>query len=239
MKKSVLKLITSTSLVSALLTGCASTTTLLREPSVLVKDPGSLVGRPKIEKNVAKIVALWEPSTGKGVDDQNARGCTGQILFFGSGCETGARVHGKVNIYEYDNFNPDSLDEPQLLHTFSFEPDAWDVHHSQGTFGHSYCVFVPYMQKHREQVHCGLKVEIVLEDGRTVATRPTDVLLPGNHAGAETAGATRGFVRQRQIGSDIEAMTGEPYFGQPHTIPTKPEPAPRKLDTLSIPFPKH
>ena len=211
---------------------------MFREPSVLVKDPGSLVGHPKVEKNVAKIVALWEPATGKGVDDLNARGFTGQILFFGSGCETGARVHGKVNIYEYDNFNSDSLDEPQLIHTFAFDADAWDVHHTQGTFGHSYSVFIPYVQKHREQVHCGLKVEIVLEDGRTVATRPIDVLLPGKHSDAEPSGPTRGFVRNSQITADIEAMTGEPYFGVPHTVSIDQAPAPRKLDTLSIPLPK-
>ena len=239
MNKSVFQLIASASLASALLTGCASTTTLLREPSVLVKDPGSLIGRPKVEKNVAKIVALWESSSGKGLDDLNARGFTGQILFFGSGCETGARVHGKVNIYEYDNFNPDSLDEPELIHTFSFEPEAWDVHHAEGTFGHSYRVFVPYVQKHRNQVHCGLKVEIVLEDGRTVSTQPTDVLLPGRNSDSESTHKTRGFVRNSQITSDIEAVTGEPYFGEPRNVSVKPALAPRKLDTLSIPLPKH
>jgi hypothetical protein len=239
MKKSVFNLITSASLISVVLAGCATSTALFREPSLLVRDPGSLVGRPKVEKNVAKIVALWEPTTGKGLDNLNARGFTGQILFFGSGCETGARVHGKVNIYEYDNFNPDSLDEPELLHTFSFEPEAWDAHHSEGTFGHSYCVFVPYVQKHRDQVHCGLRVEIVLEDGRTVTTRPTDVLLSGKHGTSDTAGPTRGFVRNTQIKSDVEAMTGQPYFGEPHTMSVKQERAPRKLDTLSIPLPKH
>ena len=223
--------------MSAVLTGCATSTALIREPSLLVRDPGSLIGRPKVEKNVAKIVALWEPSTGKGLDDLNARGFTGQILFFGSGCETGARVHGRVNIYEYDNFDPESLDEPELIHTFSFEPDAWNVHHSEGTFGHSYRVFVPYVRKHRDQVHCGLKVEIVLDDGRTVSTQPTDVLLPGRHSSPDVAGARRGFVRNTQIKPDVEAMTGEPYFGEP--LRTSGKPAPRKLDTLSIPLPKH
>lgn len=232
--------ITSASLISVILAGCASSTALFREPSVLVKDPGSLIGYPKVEKNVAKIVALWEPSSGKGLDDLNARGFTGQILFFGSGCETGARVHGKVNIYEYDNFNPDSLDEPELIHTFTFEPDAWNAHHSEGTFGHSYCVFVPYVQKHREQVHCGLKVEIVLEDGRVVSTQPTDVLLPGRNKDSESdsTNKTRGFVQNSQIKSDVEAMTGQPYFGEPRTVSGKTVPAARKLDTLSIPFPK-
>ena len=40
--------ITSASLISVILAGCASSTALFREPSVLVKDPGSLIGRPKV-----------------------------------------------------------------------------------------------------------------------------------------------------------------------------------------------
>ena len=239
MKKSIFTIIASASLVSAILSGCAKSTALIRDPSVLVKDPGSLVGHPRVEKNVAKIVALWEPTTGKNVDDTNARGFAGQILFFGSGCATGARVKGKVNIYEYDNFKSDSLDEPQLLHTFSFDQDAWDAHHTAGTFGHSYSVFVPYMQKHTDQVHVGLRVEIELEDGRKISTSPVDVLLPGSRSDSLTAGPTRGFVRQARITSDVEAMTGEPYFGEAQSASVKQTPAPRKLDTLSIPLPKH
>ena len=233
MRRPVLRFRVSASLITVLFCGCASSTALFHDPSLLVKDPGSLVGRPRIEKNVARVVPLWEATTGQGVDGKNARGFTGQILFFGSGCETGARVHGKVNIYVYDNFDPDSLDDPELLHTFSFEPDAWEVHRAEGTFGHSYCVFVPYTNQHRNQVHCGLKVEIVLDDGRTISSRPTDVLLPGQHGGSETVGPTRGFVRHKKFGADIEAMTGKPYFGE-----ALPHPAPRKLDTLSIPLPK-
>lgn len=231
MNKSAFTLVLSVSLACAVCNGCASMTTLFRDPSMLVKDPGSLVGHPRVEKNVAKIVALWEPTTGKSVDDTNARGFSGQILFFGSGCATGARVRGKVNIYEYDNFNAQSLDEPELLHTFTFEPDAWDVHHAAGTFGHSYSVFVPYMQKHRDQVHVGLKVEFVRDDGRRVSTPPIDVLLPGRNTEPATVGPTRGFVKHKKITSNVEAMTGEPYFGAA-------TPAPRTLDTLSIPLPK-
>lgn len=232
MTSTVFKRRVSAGLITLLFSGCASSTALIRDPSVLVKDPGSLVGHPRVEKNVARIVALWEATTGKGIDDKNARGFTGQVLFFGSGCETAARVKGKVNIYLYDNFDPESLDDPELLHTFAFEPDAWEVHRAEGTFGHSYCVFIPYTSENRNQVHCGLKVEIVLDDGRKISTNATDVLLPGKNAGAESVGPTRGFVSHRTISSDIEAITGQPYFGEPHS-------APRKLDTLSIPLPKH
>ncbi len=219
-------------LVMVIVCGCASSTALIHDPSVLVKDPGSLVGHPRIEKNVARVVALWEPTTGKGVDDKNARGFAGQILFFGSGCETGARVRGKVNIYEYDNYTADSDDDPELLHTFAFEPDAWEAHRSVGTFGHSYGVFIPYMQKHRNAVHCGLKVELVLDDGRIVSTRTTEVLLHGKREGSQSSAATRGFVRQNRIVSDVAAKSGEQSSGEQ-------KPSPRKLETLSIPLPKH
>lgn len=234
MKLSAFSSLVPATLMTVIFSGCASSTALIRDPAVLVKDPGSLVGRPRIEKQVARVVALWEPTTGKGIDDRNARGFAGQILFFGSGCETGARVHGKVNIYEYDNYNSESEDDPVLLHTFAFDPDAWEAHRALGTFGHSYSVFIPYMNNHRNPVHCGLKVELVLDDGRVISTRTTEVLLHGKQGGGESqfSRQTRGFVRQHQIGSDIAAMTGE------HSS-AEPKPSPRKLETLSIPLPKH
>jgi hypothetical protein len=231
MKDSAIHLPAVAILMFVTLSGCASSTALIHDPSVLVKDPGSLVGHPRIEKDVARVVALWEPATGKGIDDKNARGFAGQILFFGSGCATGARVHGKVNIYEYDNYKSDSDDEPELLHTFAFEPDAWEAHRAVGTFGHSYGVFIPYMNKHRNSVHCGLKVELVLDDGRIVSTATTEVLLHGKNETSQSRDATRGFVRQKQIVSDVAAKSGQ------HAV-AEPETATGKLETLSIPLPQ-
>lgn len=218
-------------LMMVMFSGCASSTALIRDPALLVKDPGSLVGHPRIEKNVARVVALWEPTTGKGIDDKNARGFGGQILFFGSGCETGARVHGTVNIYEYDNYDANSDEDPELLHTFAFDPDAWEVHRGAGTFGHSYSVFIPYMKHHKDQVHCGLKVELIMDDGRKISTSTTEVLLQGRRGRSETSESTRGFVRQTQIRSNPEAISGKVPGGE-----TSSEP--RTLNTLSIPLPK-
>ena len=218
-------------LMMVIFSGCASSTALIRDPALLVKDPGSLVGHPRIEKNVARVVALWETTTGKGVDDKNARGFAGQILFFGSGCETGARVHGTVNIYEYDNYDVNSDDDPELLHTFTFDPDAWEVHRGIGTFGHSYSVFIPYMNHHKNQVHCGLKVELVLDDGRRISTGTTEVLLQGKRGKSELTESTRGFVRQTQIRSNPDAISGKVSSGEPSSEP-------RSLNTLSIPMPK-
>jgi len=231
MRDSTFHLAAAAILMTIVLSGCVTTSTLIRDPAVLVKDPGSLVGHPRIEKNVARVVALWEPTTGKGIDDQNARGFAGQILFFGSGCETGARVHGTVHIYEYDHYDSNSDDDPELLHTFTFDPDAWEVHRGVGTFGHSYSVFIPYMNHHKDQVHCGLKVELVLDDGRRISTSTTEVLLQGRRGRSEKSNPNRGFVRQTQIRPNSDAKSGQASGGIPSSEP-------RSLNTLSIPLPK-
>ncbi len=211
--------------------GCSASTALIRDPALLVKDPGSLVGHPKIEKNVARIVAIWEPSTGKDVNDRNCRGFAGQILFFGPTCQTGTRVHGVVNVYEYDHYDQESDDNPEPLHTFKFEPEAWEVHRTEGSLGHSYSVFIPYMSKYKDQVNCGLKVEIAMEDGRKVSTPTTQVLLHGKNSNALALGRTRGFVREHRITSDVS--TGPAVDGAESL-----NSGDRTMDTFSIPFPK-
>ena len=218
-------------LVFALFCGCSASTALIRDPAMLVKDPGSLVGHPKFEKNVARVVAIWESSTGTDVDARNCRGFAGQILFFGPECQTGVRVRGVVNIYEFDHYDQESENNPEPLHTFSFVSDAWEVHRTEGSLGHSYSVFIPYMSQNKDQVNCGLKVEIVLEDGRKVTTPITQVMLHGKNSKAAAISKTRGFVRENQIGQNSD---GNPVFDSPHA----PKSADRTMDTFRIPLPK-
>ena len=212
------------------LLGCNSGGSLFRDPSVMLKDPGRIVGRPKVEKNVVRIVTLWEAAQGKDPSAKPARGFAGQILFFGPNGETGSRVHGRVVIYEYDNYESDCIDEPEPLHSFTFEPDAWDVHRTEGTLGHSYSCFIPYMNRHRDQVHCGLKVDFISEDGRTVSSEIVEVMLPSRSATAKAASLTRGFVRESQLGN-------QPVI---HQVPAADPLVQRtqKLESLSIPLPK-
>lgn len=189
--------------VSTMLAGCASGLSYAwKNPSSVVKDPGRLVGKPKYEKEVARIVTIWEPSQGKGLDDRNARGFAGQILFFGPGCESGGRVHGKVLIHQYDEYDKDSDEDPKLLHTFAFEPEAWEAHRTEGTLGHSYSVFIPYMNRHKDQVNCAIKVELIRDNAPPVSSQETAVLLPGRNTTELAAARTRGFVRENRIGAD-------------------------------------
>jgi hypothetical protein len=216
---------------AVLLSGCSSSSSLIRDASILARDPGRIVGHPKIEKDIARIVALWEPSNGTGVDDKPARGFAGQILFFGPRARTGCRVRGTVNIYQYDNYVADD-EEPQLLHTFSFLQEAWEAHRTDGSLGHSYSCFIPYMNKHKNQVTCGLRVELIGEDGVKTTSEITEVLLPSKSAASRAAALTRGFVRESQIGGRIVPQE-QPEDGLP-----KPEAVEQKLETMTIPLPK-
>jgi hypothetical protein len=208
-------------------TGCSSSGSFFQSSGEVFRDPGRLVGRPHIEKNVMRIVTIWEPAHGKGLDDRNARGFAGQILFFGPRGESGARVSGKVQILLYDNYDKDADTDPVLLHRFEFDADAWEAHHGEGTLGHSYSVFIPYMNKHKDQVNCALKVELLQEDGSRVSSQETEVLLPGRNTKEIAASRTRGFVKESSIGgakSDAQAAAQTS--------------AESKLSTLSIPLKK-
>ncbi|MBL8818029.1 MAG: hypothetical protein JNL58_18530 [Planctomyces sp.] len=164
------------------LSGCVSTPT-----STLLKDPGRLVGRPRTEKNVVKVLCLWEPSQGTGVDGKPSRGFAGQILFFGPKDKAAVRAAGEVRITEYEPYDPEDEELPEPLHTFNFSAEAWDVHCTEGSLGYSYSVFIPYTKKHRDVAHCGLKVEFIGEGGRTVSSDITAVILPAKGASSTTA----------------------------------------------------
>ncbi|MFM8476840.1 MAG: hypothetical protein ACKOEO_13765 [Planctomycetaceae bacterium] len=206
-------------------TGCQSGS-LLRNPSQLIRDPGRIVGRPRIEKSVGRVVTLWEPSHGKDANGRNARGFAGQILFFGPGGQTGCRIHGKVVVSVFDQYDPESEEDPILLHRYEFDADAWEAHRGEGTLGHSYSVFIPYARSHRDQVNCALKVELIQEDGRTISSQETEVLLPGRNTVQAAASRTRGFVRESRI---------EPGKRVTPASATQPEDT---LDTMSIPLPR-
>lgn len=204
--------------------GCGST-------GSLVRDPGQLIGRPRVERTVVRIVTLWEASQGKDPSDRPCRGFAGQILFFGPKTETGVRVRGTVVVYEYDHFDPNSLDEPQPLHSFTFEPDAWDLHRTEGTLGHSYSCFIPYMNRHMDQANCGLKVEFIGEDGRRVSSETVKVMLPGRTA--KISPASRGFVREKQIGRTLTADSAAAVQDAKVS-----EGKSQHLESVSIAFPK-
>lgn len=211
---------TSLSLVSVLLfSGCAS-------PMEVVRDPGRLIGRPRTANQVGRIITLWEAAEGSNVEGKPCRGFAGQIMFFGPAGDTPMKVEGPVTIYEYDQFDPDQED-PRPHHSFSFEPDAWNVHGRDGTLGHTYSVFIPYMQPHKEQVMCGLSVEFHCEDGRKLSSDITPVLLPGKSSDVLAGQFRRAPIQRQQIGGSAD-----------QTIHQASDATPRRLETVTIPLPR-
>ena len=193
-----MNLLTSTLVALSLLSvasGCTS--------SAFLKDPGKLIGRPRIEQNVSRILCLWEPSQGTGLDDKPSRGFSGQVLFFGGREESAARISGAVRILVYDNFDA-SKDDPEPLHTFAFDAKAWDVHRREGSLGHSYSVFIPYNQKHKDTANCAVKVEYTSPEGHLVQSDMIEVLLPGKSAQA----ATSSTAFRRNITKDYAHLPG-------------------------------
>jgi hypothetical protein len=209
-------------------TGCSTT---------LLNDPGRLIGFPRTEKHVTRILCLWEPGEGIGTDGKPARGFSGQILFFGPHGDAGARVRGTVQILQFDEFDPNA-DEPEPLHTFRFEPDAWDVHRTEGSLGHSYSVFVPYMQPHKQATNCGLKVEFVAKDGRITQSETTQIMLPARNSLSSNGAVQRNIVRRTSgPAAEIYADRTEAKPSAPQTE-SRTEPPSDSLETTTIRLPK-
>lgn len=196
--------------------GCANTSSLLTSPVKLITDrPTDKVGR---------ILCLWEPSEGQGLDEKPARGFAGQILFFEHGNPSPVKVKGIVHIYEYDKFNPD-LDDAKPIHQFTFDQGAWNLHCVEGTMGPSYNVFIPYVRKHPGVARCGLRVEFVRADGKVVSSTFTEIALtPKQKKGRADVAIQRDILTNRTERPEI--ATG---------AQAAPE---RTLDTMTIPLPK-
>lgn len=171
----------------AWLPGCSSASVVKSLPGLSL--PGvSLPSRA--DSPVSRILSLWEPSEGIGVDGKPSRGFAGQVLFFGPGEQSAVQVNGVVRVIEYGDFDPEEED-PVALHTFEFASDAWDAHRTDGSVGHSYSVFIPYVQKQRGAVNCALRVEYTGADGRVVASDTTEVMLPARNSRGQAAAMKR------------------------------------------------
>ncbi len=207
---------------AALNAGCTSTN--------LLRDPGALIGRPKMQQQVNRILCLWEPSQGTGLEGKPARGFAGQLMFFSPGSPAASRVTGAVRITQYDRFDPEA-DEHEALHTFDFDAESWDVHRTEGSLGHSYSVFIPYMQQHKDPVNCALKVEFIGKDGQIVASDMTEVILPGRKAMATTTP----FQRNVNVQSNRAQSTAIKSGGD---LQTEPESGISGLKVESIALPR-
>ena len=175
-------------------TGCSS---LLHTSAAIIKSPVAFVTAIRAEKQIVKILCLWEPAEGQGLNGRPSRGFAGQILLFPHGSPSPIPVHGKIHIYEYVNFDPNDED-PQPIHKFTFDDGGWNAHRTESTLGESYNVFLPYVLKDKGQASCALRVEYVSPAGRVISSPYTEVQLA-----AKTSNRPESAIR-RDILSDAE-----------------------------------
>lgn len=205
--------------------GC-STSSFMKTSGAILKAPINMVSGDSHPQSIGKILCLWEPAEGQGLDEKPSRGFAGQVMFFEHGNPTPVKVVGDVTIYQYKDYDPDA-EEHTLLHTFRFDSGAWQVHRTKGTLGDSYNVFLPFAQKHKDRTTCALRVELTLKNGRKISSPYTEVVLAGKQINV-TAAERRNFIKNRQIGGKIE----------PAVAPKK-QTAQEALNTMTISMPKN
>ncbi len=174
-------------LLSVLLTGCASIDLTNWDWKTKHK-----FATPK--KPVYEIVALWEPSEGKGVDGMPTRGFAGQLLFFQHNNPSPVYVKGDVMIHLFDD-QGDIKDQTKPIHQYKFEEGAWQVHAVESTLGPGYQVFIPYVRKGRDQAECALRVQLTQPGTSDIYSRMVSVKLEGT-----TPEAKRQALTQSQLG---------------------------------------
>lgn len=150
--------------------GCAGTELLSRHWHKLP--------RASEDNPVVRILCIWEPAEGTGLDGLPTRGFAGQIFFFTAGSPVPVKVDGDVRVYLFDDYgSPDEQAKP--IHQFDFLGDAWTIHLHKGALGPSYHVFIPYVRKHPYRANCGLRVRLKPQSGPALFSDTVHVTLPG------------------------------------------------------------
>lgn len=209
--------------------GCAETS--------FIKSTGKFVpglrGKLK-DPQAARILCLWEAAEGQGLEGQTTRGFAGQVLFFGYGEPTPIPVHGEVRIYQYDNYDPDER-SPKPIHVFVFDDGGWNAHQAESTIGHSYNVFLPYVNDHPGTARCALKVEYIPEGGRSIASAITPIKLDGRHS---RRSHTRAAVPARTMPTEQSGGRNR-AVAEPNLSVTRARIDGRQLDSLTIQLPEN
>ena len=190
--------------ITAAAPGCSS---FLQTSTAIIKSPVAFVTSIGEEKRIVKILCLWEPAEGQGLDGKPSRGFAGQILMFAHGSPSPIPVHGRVHIYEYVNYHPDEVD-PQPIHKFTFDDGGWNAHRTESTLGESYNVFLPYVVKNNGHATCALRVEYVSPDGRVISSPYTEVTLTAKTSNKPLSALRRDILSDsepRSIAGDRES----------------------------------
>lgn len=155
---------------AASFTGCSTTSLFTMKKAM----PKASAKNPAVE-----ILAIWQPSEGRGDSGVPTRGFAGQFLFFTGGNASPVEVDGTVRIYLFDDRGT-AADQAKPIHQFDFDPGAWKSHLRKSALGPAYHVFIPYPRKDDMLSHCSLRVRLTPTSGPTIYSESANVVLPGS-----------------------------------------------------------
>jgi hypothetical protein len=153
------------------------------------------------EKNpVTRVMALWQPTTGTGLDGLTCRGFAGQIFFFAGDQQLPAEVTGDVRIYVFDDQG--SRDEQiKPIHEFNFPAETWKHYVAKTKLGPTYVLFIPYTRKGQHPAQCNVRVRFTPANGSPVHSDMVNVSLRGS-ANAGDAESLASRKRGRDASAD-------------------------------------
>ncbi|MBI5760601.1 MAG: hypothetical protein HZA46_18955 [Planctomycetales bacterium] len=182
----------------SLFSGCATTSGLFNSFSFEREFPKASDKNP-----VTNIMALWQPTTGTGLDGLTCRGFAGQIFFFSHQKQLPAEVNGTVRIYVFDDQGSEE-DQVKPFHQFDFSPEAWKLQFCRTKLGPTYTIFVPYTRKGPHTAQCSLRIRYTPANGAPVSSDMVNVSLPGSGGSKEIEN-----IAKRKAARNADATDGE------------------------------
>jgi hypothetical protein len=166
---------------------------------------------------VVRIVGIWQPAMGPGLENKSSRGFSGQILFFGQG-DRPVQVDGDVKIYVFDDCGtPEEQAKPISDHNFPAK--SWNALLSKGPLGATYGVFIPYIRPGNYEAKCTLRVRYKPANGPVAYSDMVNILLEGKKKPAPDGDSIRDYdevvQEQRSGGKSTKSRPKEVAFREP------------------------
>jgi hypothetical protein len=194
-------------LVSFAVTGCSA----LKSNKKLTAEETPVV-RATPEQPAVRVMGLWQPGEGDGLDGTTGRGFVGQIYFFNSNSPSPVAVDGNVRVFVFDDVGtPEEQKTP--LHQFDFNDGAWQGYETTSALGPCYNIYVPYTRKSQFEADCSIRLRLTRPDGSTLFSEMTAVHLQGVAREDSVAKRLRSTPEY-----DLNAPTQREWQGQATTI---------------------
>ena len=194
-------------LLALLVTGCSTLESVPKPFAKLKNVPKASRANPAV-----RIMGLWQPGEGDGIDGTVGRGFVGQIYFFTGQSESPVAVDGDVRVYVFDDIGtPEQQKKP--IHQFDFKDGAWQGYQSESAIGPCYNIYVPYTRKGGLAAQCQLRMRLTRPDGSQLFSEMTEVELAG------IARENSVMKRLRETPEyDLNPESQEEWRAQAHTI---------------------